>query len=157
MFLDLKTIWNQVAAETRDVQQNPTPITNSRGREKQWEHRRRRIGVLFSKQNGIWIFIVLIGPGDKEMGFSILDIDTDSEYPNMHKKGNRLAKCLTRVLRLRDVINLIDVHLKQSGPGWIEDLARAIIFGWGEFLREMRSEIIKVKARLSLLIVVDSR
>ena len=147
MFFDLKTIWSQVpdpAQKIRNVLTDPGPRNNSnKGRGQQWENRRRRIGVLFSKQN-IWNFIVLIGPGDSEMGFSIVDIDTESEYPNTHTKGNRLAKCLTRVLRLRDIINLIDVRLKQSGPEWIETLARAIIVGWGEFLREMRSEIIKV-------------
>lgn len=85
------------------------------------------------------------------MGFSIIDIDKESEYPNTHQGGNTVAKCITRVLRLGDVINLIDVRLKQNGPKWIETLARAIIFGWGEFLREMRSEIIKVTSSTSAL------
>lgn len=151
MFLDLKTIWNRVPDEPdekfRIILQNPGPRRNTnRGREQQWENRRRRIGVLFSKHNGIWNFIVLIGPGDNEMGFSIVDIDSESEIPNMHMKGKGLVKCLNRVHRLQDIINLIDVRLKHSGPEWIETLARAIIIGWGEFLREMRSEIIKVEA-----------
>jgi hypothetical protein len=158
MFLELKTIWKRLPGQSEQAQ-NTVPLkaatgsgTSNMGRERHWEDRRRRIGILFSRSQDtrIWNFLVLIGPGDNEMGFSIFDEDEGSEFPNTHLRNGRRAWCTHRILHLRNIINYIDVRLKKHGPSSVESLIRAIIFGWGEFLKEMRSEIIKATPASSM-------
>jgi hypothetical protein len=148
MFLELKTIWKRLPGETLHNVPNKSPsteMTGLKGLEIHLKDRRRRVGILFSKhqETKIWNFLVLIGPGNNELGFSIVDVDVENEFPNTHLTGGITAKCTDRPLRLRDIINYIDVRLKKIGPSFVENIARAVLFGWGEFLKEMRSEIIK--------------
>jgi len=149
MFIELKTVWKTLAGENQHsanaAKRNIAPrgINARKDEENQWQDRRRRVGVLFSKHKEVWNFIVLIGPGDDLMGFSIVDVDEKHEYPNTHLKG-RLAKCTDRPLRLKDTINYIDVSLRAGGPHFVGNLARAIIWGWDEFLKELRGEILQV-------------
>lgn len=82
------------------------------------------------------------------MGFSIVDVDETHEYPNTHLKG-RKAMCTDRPLQLKNTINYIDVSLRKDGPQFVGNLARAIIWGWDEFLKELRREIIEVILRIS--------
>jgi len=149
MFIELKTIWNDVPRENHHspnvvgADTAAREIKTEKDCEIHWHNRRRRVGVLFSKHDNIWNFIVLIGPGDDQMGFSIVDVDEKNEYPNTHLKGRR-AKCTDRSLQLKDTINYIDVSLRRGGPQFVDNLARAIIWGWDEFLKELRREIIAV-------------
>src|SRR5438552_12674656 len=103
MFLELKTIWKQLPEQLQGQdRRSPNPAQPkipagtknpivSLGR--QWEQRHRPIGVLFSRHEdtGIWNFLVLIGPGDNEMGISIADVDVENEYPNIHLRHRTLA------------------------------------------------------------------
>ena len=77
------------------------------------------------------------------MGFSIVDVDEKHERPNTHWKGGR-AKCTDRPLLLRNTIYYIDASLRKRGPQFLGDLASAIIWGWDEFLKELRREILEV-------------
>lgn len=147
MFMELKTIWKEPPGENVRLANALPGSSDSKDGETHWEHRRRRVGVLFSKHEDIWNFIVLIGPGDNMMGFQIVDVDEKSEYPNTHLSKGAKAKCTHRPLQLKNIINYIDVRLKKNGPQFVESLARAIIWGWGEFLKEMRHEIIQVIQR----------
>ena len=152
MFMEFKTIWKHLSQGNQPgaARGNTVPHASNTGtdHEIEWRQRRRRVGVLFSKQDDVWNFIVLIGPGDDLMGFSIVDVDEMHEYPNTHLKG-RLAKCTDRPLRLKDAVNYIDVSLRRDGPQFVGSLARAIIWGWDEFLKELRRKILDV----SLLIL----
>lgn len=147
MFIEFKTIWKNLSPENQPAACRgnivPHAINTGKDHEMEWRRRRRRVGVLFSKHDNVWNFIVLIGPGDDLMGFSIVDVDEKHEYPNTHLKG-RLAKCTDRPLQLQDAVNYIDVSLRKDGPQFVGSLARAIIWGWDEFLKELRREILGV-------------
>ena len=152
MFLELKTIWSRLPEETYSDSPNAQPSLTHWPKSPQeihehehgWNNRRRRVGILFSKQKNIWNFLVLIGPGDDTMGLSVFEIDIGNEFPNAHLPCGNKAKCTERPLRLKNMIKYIDVGLKRDGPGFVESLGRDVVWGLAEFLKELMREIIRV-------------
>src|SRR5271167_2079287 len=69
MFIEVQTIWKNMPPDPLfAIQQNSSPCDNLALLSKepgQWAW--RRVGVLFSKQDGVWTFIVLIGPETEEL------------------------------------------------------------------------------------------
>lgn len=163
MFIEVETIWKTIPPDTipGSVEHNsphydgPTLLDNEL---ENWA--RRRIGVLFSRQDGIWTFIVLVAPekgalevggnGKKvprlEKGFLHLRVgkNMDDSIANAHWRNGELAYCKDAQNRVEDMINYIAAQLEMQGPKFLEWIARDIFWGWGEFLKQMRLPILRV-------------
>jgi hypothetical protein len=163
MFIEVETIWKTMQPETTPGivehilphSDGPALLDNEL---KNWA--RRRIGVLFSRQGGIWTFIVLVAPEKgglevygnvkkvprPEKGFLHLRVDNNVEDPiaNAHWRNGELAYCKDAQNRVEDMINYIAAQLKSQGPNFLEWIARDIFWGWGEFLKQMRLPILQV-------------
>ena len=163
MFIEVKTIWGTMPRETLSdaVEHNSLPHDGPALLEEElgnWA--RRRIGVLFSRQGGIWTFIVLVGPEKEglevdgkgktetrpEKGFLHLQVDENSDVPiaNAHWRNGRLAYCKDAQHRVEGMISYIAARLNKPGPEFLEWIVRDVFWGWGEFLKQMRSTILKV-------------
>jgi hypothetical protein len=161
MFIEFNTIWKTMPPDPLldNVENNLPPCRGPALLEKEprkWS--RRRIGVLFSKQNGIWTFIVLVGPekeglevdGKGKMekrpkrGFYHLRVTPDDENVNARGRNGGLVQCTSEQNTSENMMNYIVKRLKRQGPGFLEWIARDVFWGWGEFLKEMRSTILHV-------------
>lgn len=105
----------------------------------------RRTGILFSKQEQMWIFLVFIEPGDEGLVFShrIVDLE-DVDEPNSTHESGVPAFCGEREDDIRNLMNYIASNIESKGPIFLEHIAEDILWGWGEFLKQMRLKILQV-------------
>ena len=160
MFIEVNTIWKNIPPENFSVNNSPLHDIPARIEEELGKWGRRKVGVLFSKQNGIWTFIVLIAPEkeglkvdgngenveQRDRGFLHLQVDENPGHriANAHWRNGELAYCKDAQHRSEDMINYIAAQLREQGPRFLEWLARDVFWGWEEFLKEMRLAILQV-------------
>jgi len=162
MFIEAQTIWKNIPPDPlSDVEHNSPPHNAPASLDKELEKwARRRIGVLFSMQDGIWTFIVLVGPekdvleidrkGEKvtepEKGFlhMVVNEDSEEEIANARGRNGGLVYCKDVQYGVEDMINYIAIELTKQGPKFLERIVREIFWGWGEFLKQMRLAILRV-------------
>ena len=148
MFLEFKTIWKRFRKYGDAATQYYYPnLANTLPLSSEFRERRRKVGILFSKQSNLWNFLVLIGPGNDMLGFSIVEIEEDDEIPNATLYNGNKGRCHERPLSIKNTINYINSGLNKHGPKFVESLARDVLCGWDEFLKEMRHEIVEVDVK----------
>ena len=97
---------------------------------------RRRIGVLFKKEEHSWIFLVLIEPAPPGLTFTF-DVGGNAIKTGTSGQGQREQT-------LPDVINYVTVGLTKNGPKFLEQILLDILWGWAEFLAAIVSDIVEV-------------
>lgn len=167
MFLELMTMWKK--PKKKRTSRPPVDDTPENSKQSIWQglktkwlrqfsrvsHRfdkdqqtistwhRRRIGVLYSKQK-IWVYIVLIQPGDNDWKFCYRIIkDAHETTPNAHCTGG-LRFYNGAEASLDDAINYFTIKLKEVGPGFLENILQDVFWGWEEFLHHVRSQTMSV-------------
>jgi hypothetical protein len=168
MFLELMTVWKtketsalMAAVSTiagngglpwlrsNTSSQHPTALQTDDDVIGTWKL--RRTGILFSKQKDSkgdekWIFLIFIEPeeGEKHLVFTHREInDGGSEPPNTYHETGKLVYCFEREDDIKNLLNYIALNLER-GPNYLTDLAEDVLWGWGEFLKQMRGEILSV-------------
>ena len=163
MFIELNTIWKTIKDSFPDPYKgnssNHDGPALSDKEFSQWS--RRRIGVLFSKKNGVWTFIVLLAPekegveihgkgkksGDENRkGFLHLHVVENSNYDfaNAHSENGELVYCAESRFGIENMINFVAMQLKKVGPTFLTSLLQDVFWGWEEFLKQMRLPILEV-------------
>jgi hypothetical protein len=110
----------------------------------------RRTGVLFSKQkdssgNEKWIFLIFIEPEDgKSLVFGHRVVDETNGIPNSFHEDGKLVYCFEREDNIKNLMLHIFANLEKEGPNYSIHIAEDILWGWGEFLKKMRVEILSV-------------
>jgi hypothetical protein len=170
MFLELMTVWktketstlsaavssiagNGVLPWLRSNTSSPYPATLQTDDDVIGTWKLRRTGVLFSKQKDSkgdekWIFLIFIEPEEdkKHLVFTHREInDGGSQLPNTYHETGQLVYCFEREDDIKNLLNYIAVNLER-GPDYLINLAEDILWGWGEFLQQMRGEILSVVA-----------
>lgn len=112
----------------------------------------RRTAVLFSKQKNSkgeekWIFLVFIEPEEegKELVFAhrVVDNPKPDRLANTFYEGGKLMYCFEREDDIANLMNFIALNL-EAGPDYLIDIGEQILWGWGEFLKTMREQILSV-------------
>ena len=161
MFIEFKTIWKTKEQETRAIARtrNMPALAGPPGSVNvtaEWA--RRRIGVLFSYQAGMWTFIILIAPEEgqevdgnvinmpsSEKVFVHLEVDyLEDPIANTRWTNGRLAFSQAGQHDIHGMMNYIAMRLKTLGPQFLEQIIRDIFWGWEEFLDHIRSTVLKV-------------
>jgi hypothetical protein len=167
MFLELMTVWKTedtgvVTAEVSTVAGNgglqaffdrkpsshPIPLETDDDVIGTWNL--RRTGVLFSKQkdsggNEKWIFLIFIEPEDgKSLVFGHRVVGETNEQPNSFHENGKLVYCFEREDNIKNLMLYISANLEKEGPNYLTHIAEDILWGWGEFLKKMRLEILSV-------------
>jgi hypothetical protein len=112
----------------------------------------RRTAILFSKQKNskgkeTWIFLMFIEPEDqgKELVFVHRVVkDPKPGYPaNTFYEDGKLVYCFEKENDIANLMNFIAMDL-EAGPDYLIDIGEQILWGWGQFLRTMRDQILSV-------------
>jgi hypothetical protein len=169
MSLELMTVWK---AKGSSATAPTCPRTNENGLSK-WLRRKdpydlrtlqtdddvigswnlRRTAVLFSKQKNSkgeekWIFLVFIEPEEegKELVFvhRVVDNPTSDRPANAFYEDGKLMYCFEKEDDIGNLVNHIAIQLERAGPDYLIDIGEKILWGWGEFLKTMREQILSV-------------
>lgn len=167
MFLELMTVWKTKDEDVETAQvstvagngglrtffdrkpsNHPTTLQTDDDVIGTW--RLRRTGILFSKQkdsNGTerWIFLIFIEPEDgKPLVFGHRVIDENIGVPNSFHEDGKLVYCFEREDDIKNLMLYISTNLEQEGLKYLTNIVEDILWGWGEFLKKMRIEILSV-------------
>jgi len=113
----------------------------------------RRTAILFSKQRNskgkeTWIFLMFIEPEDqgKELVFVHRVVkDPKPGYPaNTFYEDGKLVYCFEKENDIANLMNFIAMDL-EAGPDYLIDIGEQILWGWGQFLRTMRDQILSIR------------
>ena len=168
MFVELMTMWKRTRETTSSASEGgdqPVTITKTLTGPIQWllhcasklrtrsrptisrkaTWRRRRVGVLYSKQPNYWVYLVLLEPVDEDLEFChrIIEDGDDENVANCRCTGGPRFYNGAQA-SLKNLVGYFMDKIATRGTSALDQLLQDVFWGWEEYLTHVKSRTMSV-------------